>query len=72
MAKLGWNLLTVWIVKLCCFIGGHQTHWKHNLCVDFEVRHPRCGSQNYKFKQQTLESQNTTVLYIYIYIYIYI
>ena len=34
---------------------------------NFEVRHPRCVSQN----QKTLESQNTTVFYIYIYIYIY-
>jgi hypothetical protein len=27
-------------------------------------RHPRCVSQNHKIKQQTLESQNTTILYI--------
>jgi hypothetical protein len=36
--------------------------------TNFEVRHSRCVSQNHKIKQQTLESQNTTI-YIYIYIY---
>jgi hypothetical protein len=30
----------------------------------FEVRHPRCVSVNHKIKQQTLVSQNTTILYI--------
>ena len=34
---------------------------------NFEVRHPRCVSQNHKIKQQMLESQNTAdyiILYI--------
>jgi len=39
--------------------------------TNFEVRHPRCVSQNHKIKQQTLESQNTTI-YIYIYIWLVI
>ena len=34
---------------------------------NFEVRHPHCVSQNHKIKQQTLESQNTTILF-YIYV----
>jgi hypothetical protein len=29
----------------------------------FEVRHPRCVSQNHKIKQQTLESQNNYIIY---------
>ena len=32
-------------------------------CTFFEVRHPRCLSQNHKIRQQTLESQNATILY---------
>jgi len=36
----------------------------------FEVQHPRCVSRNHKIKQQTLESQNTTILYYIILYYI--
>jgi len=41
-----------------------------NLKVTLRCDIPHCVSQNHKVKQQTLESQNTTILYYIIYIYI--